>query len=112
MRVVLTRERGHNDELCSWIPPGWDVREVPVTTTEFYDESRVRESLAASPHRGEFRALVVTSARSALYVNAARAFLAPGAHVLSVGTQTARALENEMSGGGRGGYRGGAGTER
>jgi uroporphyrinogen-III synthase len=38
---------------------------------------------------------VVTSARSALYVALAREALAPGARVLSVGTATARALEDE-----------------
>ena len=38
---------------------------------------------------------MVTSARSALYVALAREALAPGGTVLSVGTATARALENE-----------------
>ena len=38
---------------------------------------------------------MVTSARSALYVALAREALAPGARVLTVGTATARALEEE-----------------
>ncbi|HEY1825972.1 MAG TPA: uroporphyrinogen-III synthase [Acidimicrobiales bacterium] len=71
------------------------MSEVPLTATEYYDSQRVGEALAASAHFGDFRTLVVTSARSALYVKLARAALAAGAHVLSVGTATARALDDE-----------------
>jgi uroporphyrinogen-III synthase len=95
MRVVVTRERGHNAELVSWLPENASISEVPLTTTRYFASHEVRDTLEASPHFGHFRALVVTSARSALYVALARDALAPGGTVLSVGTATARALENE-----------------
>jgi uroporphyrinogen-III synthase len=95
MRVVVTRERGHNQELVSWVPDDASISEVPLTTTRYFDSQEVRDTLGASSHFGHFRALVVTSARSALYVALAREALAPGGTVLSVGTATARALENE-----------------
>jgi uroporphyrinogen-III synthase len=95
MRVVVTRERGHNAELVSWVPEDASLVEVPLTTTRYFDSDEVHDTLRASRHFGHFRALVVTSARSALYVALARDALAPGGTVLSVGTATARALENE-----------------
>jgi uroporphyrinogen-III synthase len=95
MRVVVTRERGHNAELVSWAPDDALISEVPLTTTRYFDSHEVRDTLHDSQYFGHFRALVVTSARSALYVPLAREALAPGGSVLSVGTATARALENE-----------------
>jgi uroporphyrinogen-III synthase len=95
VRVVVTRERGHDAELISWLPDDASVSEVPLTTTRYFDTHEVLDTLRASDNFGHFRALVVTSARSALYVALAREALAPGGPVLSVGTATARALENE-----------------
>ena len=95
MRVVVTREVGYNDALTSWLPEGVKVVEVPLTTTRFYDGQEVLATLRASEHYGTFRALVVTSARSALYVALAREGLREGGTVLSVGSATAKALENE-----------------
>jgi uroporphyrinogen-III synthase len=95
VRVAVTRERGHNGELISWLPEGTAVSEVPLTATRYFDSGEVRDALGASANYGQFRALVVTSARSALYVALAREALAPGARVLTVGTATARALEEE-----------------
>jgi uroporphyrinogen-III synthase len=95
VRVVVTRERGHNAELVSWLPPDAAVTEVPLTSTRYIDSREVLKVLRASEHFGHFRALVVTSARSALYVALAREALAPGGTVLSVGTATARALDDE-----------------
>jgi uroporphyrinogen-III synthase len=95
VHVVVTRERGHNAELISWLPEGASVSEVPLTTTRYFDTHEVQDTLRASDNVGHFRALVVTSARSALYVALAREALAPGGTVLSVGTATARALESE-----------------
>jgi uroporphyrinogen-III synthase len=68
---------------------------VPLTTTRYVEGREVHDALRTSSHFGHFRALVVTSARSALYVALAREALAPGGTVLSVGSATARALENE-----------------
>lgn len=95
MRVVVTREAGYNDELRSWLSDGVTVNEVPLTTTRFFDANEVLSTLRASEHYGAFRALVVTSARSALYVAVAREGLKEGGSVLSVGSATARALESE-----------------
>jgi len=95
VRVVVTREVGYNDALTSWLPEGVKVVEVPLTTTRFYDGQEVLATLRASEHYGTFGALVVTSARSALYVALAREGLREGGTVLSVGSATAKALENE-----------------
>jgi uroporphyrinogen-III synthase len=95
VRAVVTRERGYNAELISWLPEDALVSEVPLTTTRYFDTHEVQDTLRASDNVGHFRALVVTSARSALYVALAREALAPGGTVLSVGTATARALESE-----------------
>jgi uroporphyrinogen-III synthase len=95
VRVVVTRERGYNAELISWLPDDALVSEVPLTSTRYFDTHEVRKTLRASDNFGRFRALVVTSARSALYVALAREALVPGGTVLSVGTATARALESE-----------------
>lgn len=95
MNVVVTRERGHNDSLREWIPEGASVREVPLTTTRFYETNEVMDVLRESHYFGQFRYLVVTSARSALYASLAREALAIDGAVLVVGTATARALEEE-----------------
>jgi uroporphyrinogen-III synthase len=95
VRVVVTRERGSNAELITWLPDDASVSEVPLTSTRYFDTHEVVDTLRASDNFGHFRALVVTSARSALYVALARESLAPGGSVLSVGTATARALEIE-----------------
>ncbi|MHB8380156.1 MAG: uroporphyrinogen-III synthase [Acidimicrobiales bacterium] len=92
---MVTREAGYNDALRSWLPEDVTVDEVPLTTTRFFDANEVLSSLRASEHYGAFRALVVTSARSALYVAVAREGLGEGGSVLSVGSATARALETE-----------------
>lgn len=95
MNVVVTRERGHNDTLREWLPDGASVREVPLTTTRFYESAEVMDVLRESHFFGQFRYLVVTSARSALYASLAREALAIDGAVLVVGTATARALEEE-----------------
>jgi len=95
VRVVVTREAGYNDTLTSLVPEGATIEEVPLTTTRFFDAHEVLSALRASEHYGTFRALVVTSARSALYVALAREGLREGGSVLSVGSATARALESE-----------------
>lgn len=95
MRVVVTREKGYNDRLVSWLPEGAEVIDVPLTTTRYRDDVEVQSALRASVHYGAFRTLVVTSARSALYVALAREGLAPGGSVVSVGPATARSLESE-----------------
>lgn len=98
MLVVLTREAGHNEKLRSWLPPGALVREVPLTTTNYFDVDDVRATLASTSSFGTFRALVLTSARSALYRDLATSALAPGGIVLSVGSATAG--EGDVTGAG------------
>jgi uroporphyrinogen-III synthase len=95
VRVVVTREEGNNDSVRSWLPESVTVNEVALTTTRFFDANQVLTSLRASEHYGAFRALVVTSARSALYVALAREGLRDGGSILSVGSATAKALESE-----------------
>jgi len=95
VRVVLTRERGLNGSLVEWLPDDAVVTEVPLTTTRYLDAHEVRRALQASEFFGAFRVLVVTSARTALYVALAREALVEGGSVVSVGAATARALESE-----------------
>lgn len=91
MNVVVTRERGRNESLVSWMPEGATVREVPLTVTRFYDEASVAGELNDSPS-GPFHSLVVTSVRAVPYVSLARGALADGADFFSVGPATTRAL--------------------
>lgn len=95
MRVVLTREAGHNTDLASWVPEGASLDEVPLTETRFFEGDTVLATLRGDDLYGQYRALVVTSARTALYVALAREALGEGGTVLSVGSATARALEDE-----------------
>lgn len=95
MRVVLTRERGLNDVLVEWLPADAIVSEVPLTTTRYFDGDEVQRALRASEFFGAYQVLVVTSARTALYVALARVALRDGGSVVSVGTATARALEGD-----------------
>ncbi|HWD95135.1 MAG TPA: uroporphyrinogen-III synthase [Acidimicrobiales bacterium] len=95
MHVVVTRERGHNDALIAWLPDDASVHEIPLTTTRFFDSSEVMNVLRDSQYFGQFRYLVVTSARSALYASLAKEALALDGAVLVVGTGTAHALEEE-----------------
>jgi uroporphyrinogen-III synthase len=71
------------------------VREIPLTTTRFYDSDEVMSVLRESHYFGQFRYLVVTSARSALYASLAKEALGLHGAVLVVGTATAHALEEE-----------------
>ncbi len=95
MKVVLTREAGANEPQRAWLPVDAVVSEVPLTRTRFFDDEEVHAELQRLAHVGAYQALVVTSARSALYVGLARPALAPGGRVLTVGAATARAIENE-----------------
>lgn len=92
MRVVLTREKGFNDELRAWLPEDAIVDEVPLTTTHYLEVSDVMESLRADPRCGSFVALVATSGRCAMYVPKARKALRDDGVVLAVGDATATAL--------------------
>jgi uroporphyrinogen-III synthase len=92
LNIVLTRERGANDTLLRWLPEGAQVREVPLTTTRYYDEDDVRDALSQSTTNGLFRSLVVTSERSAAYVASALAASTGDVHVFSVGPSTTIAL--------------------
>lgn len=91
MKVVLTREAGHNETLRAFVPEASSVLEVPLTATTYYDTADVAASLAS---RAEtvFRSLVVTSARSERYLELVAKALAPDAEVFSVGAASTRAL--------------------
>ncbi len=92
MNVVVTREAGKNDPLLAWLPPGATVAVIPLTTTTYFDLDDVRAALARSPGHGKYRSLVVTSERSADYVEMALRASAPDVEVFSVGPTTASAL--------------------
>ncbi|HVB51247.1 MAG TPA: uroporphyrinogen-III synthase [Acidimicrobiales bacterium] len=97
MRVVLTREQGHNEDQRTWLPDDTLVTEVPLTTTHYFDVNHVRRELLNTNHVGAIKVLVVTSGRSARYVAAAKEALSEGALVLSVGTATTLALGDAVS---------------
>lgn len=94
MNVVVTREAGKNDPLRAWLPPGATVTEVALTTTTYFDLDLIRAALDAAPGHGTFRSLVVTSERSADYVEMAVRASAPDVEVFSVGPMTSSALAN------------------
>lgn len=95
MRIVLTRETGHNEPLRALVPESADVREVPLTTTHYFSVDHVERELRASNDWGRFAVLVVTSPRSREYLGVANDALAEGAQVFSVGRDTTRALVGE-----------------
>lgn len=92
VNVVLTRETGKNDELLAWLPPEATVSEVPLTTTRYFDPDDVLASLEGSLAIGKYRTLVVTSARSAAYVELALSMTAPDVEVYCVGPTTSSAV--------------------
>jgi uroporphyrinogen-III synthase len=98
MKIVTTRERGHNDALRGWLPEEAHVDEVPLTTTIYLDEEVVANAVRVTPAFGSFRALVVTSARSARFATSALAALSHNAEIFSVGPSTTKALiEREIT---------------
>jgi len=92
VNVVVTREAGKNDPLRAWLPPEAAVTEVPLTTTTYLELDAVRAALEESPGYGRYHSLVVTSERSADYVETALRASAPDVEVFSVGPTTANAL--------------------
>ncbi len=91
MKVVVTRERGHNETLRALVPEGCVITEVPLTETKYYDLEDVAASLARWRDVG-FQTLVVTSARSARYLELVAGALDAKAQVMSVGASSTRAL--------------------
>lgn len=92
VNVVLTREAGMNDALRAWLPPEATVTEIPLTSTRYFDLDAVRVALGAAHWSGTYRTLVVTSQRSAGYVEAALRASADDVGVYCVGPMTASAL--------------------
>src|SRR5664280_840615 len=92
MIVALTRERGHNDLLRTWLGADVDVREVPLTETHFLEHETVAHELASLENYGSFASLVITSARAREYLDLALAALGYDADVFSVGPATSQVL--------------------
>jgi uroporphyrinogen-III synthase len=92
--VALTRERGHNEELRHVVAEVAEVAELPLTTTVFRPLDDVAAQINALKHFGDFRSLVVTSARCARYVALVTDALVDGHDVFSVGPSTTAALES------------------
>jgi uroporphyrinogen-III synthase len=93
MKVVVTREAGYNGVLREWLPTGTVVEEVPLTTTTYVEPEDVRAAIENFDVVERFRTLVVTSERSAPYVDIALAASASDVEVCCVGPTTAKALE-------------------
>jgi uroporphyrinogen-III synthase len=91
--VALTRERGHNEELRHLIGARADLLELPLTATHFRPLHEVDEEIHSLSHFGDFRALVVTSARCDRYVVFAKGALSAVHEVFSVGPATTTMLE-------------------
>ncbi len=92
MRIVLTRETGHNEMLRQYLPDGADVTEVPLTYTRYRSVDEVEGELKRDPAFGTFQTLVVTSPRSEEYLEVVKSALSPDAQVFSVGRSTTRSL--------------------
>lgn len=91
--IALTRERGRNEGLRLLIGDRADVVEVPLTATYFRPETEVEAELRSLHTSGEFRSLVVTSARCAPYVMLTKEVRAATCEIFSVGPATTEALE-------------------
>jgi uroporphyrinogen-III synthase len=94
VNVVVTREAGYNNVIRAWLPMGTVVEEVPLTTTAYADIDDVRAAIEESPRVGTFRTLVVTSERTARYVDLVLATSANDVEVFCVGPSTAAALRS------------------
>jgi uroporphyrinogen-III synthase len=92
VKIVLTREAGKNESLVAWLPPDATVGVVPLTTTTYFDPDDVRAALERLPSNGKFHTLVMTSERSADYVEMAVDASAPDVEVYGVGAITAEAV--------------------
>lgn len=93
MLVALTREFGRNGELRQWVGSRADVVEVPLTVTHYRPRRDVDAEIHASVYAGNFRSLVVTSARAQNYLDLAINALEAEHDVFSVGRVTTRSLE-------------------
>ena len=91
MLVVVTREAGRNDALREWLGPA-TILEVPLTATTYRSLEAVEADLARAGERGPFAVLVVTSARSRNYLDAARRVCARDVEVWTVGPATSGAV--------------------
>jgi len=92
VRIVLTREEGLNESIVQWLPVDAMISAVPLTTTKYFDVDAVAVALAASPFYGSFRSVVVTSARSCVYVALALEASPHDVAFYSVGSTTTAAL--------------------
>ncbi len=92
MLVALTRERGHNEELRQLIGDRADVIELPLTATHFRPWRDVDRDLRSLGPYGEFRSLVVTSARCERYLAITRDACISRPDVFCVGPATSAVL--------------------
>jgi len=92
VNIVLTRERGFNGGLRPFIPRSATVDEVPLTRTLYRPRTEVQADLENSGHYRSFWSLVVTSPRSADYLETAIHACQRRVAVFSVGPATTRAI--------------------
>ncbi len=88
VKIVVTRERGHNESLREWLDPPF--AEVPATRTLERGVEDVRAELAETAPGATW--LVVTSSRSVGPLSVGRDLVSPSTRVAAVGEATARAL--------------------
>ncbi|MHB8334307.1 MAG: uroporphyrinogen-III synthase [Acidimicrobiales bacterium] len=91
MLVVVTREAGRNDAVRDWLT-SVAILEVPLTATAYRPLDDVEADLARPAAHGPFTVLVVTSARSRDYLQAARRVCARDVEVWTVGAATSSAV--------------------
>lgn len=94
MNIVVTRERGSNDELRSWMPIGAQVEELPLTTTTYVPVEVVVERVGTLAPKTGFPSLVVTSQRTKAFLTSVRPHLSSQVEVFSVGASTTAAIES------------------
>jgi uroporphyrinogen-III synthase len=92
VKIVLTREAGLRALVGNIYPSDATVSHVPLTTTDYRELDDVELDLRSLVDYGAFRALVVTSARTAECVPSARGALSSDGRVLSVGPATTQML--------------------
>lgn len=92
MNIVLTRESGFNGGLRPFTPRSAIVHEVPLTRTLYRPRADVQADLEDSGHYQSFWSLVVTSPRSADYLETAIHACQRDVAVFSVGRATTRVI--------------------
>ena len=96
LTVVLTREPPRNDDTRHALKEFCRVLEVPLTLTNYFDDTVVATSLAALPFAHQFATVIVTSARAARYLALALGVAGSDAAVVTIGPATTAAVRDAL----------------